>query len=203
MLQQAMQLLEACRSVTLTTVHHATGFPESRIVDVMMIRPEGIYFLTARGKPMYAQMRLNQHVAVCGMDARYRSIRIRGTVREVPGHATVDEIISLHPGIGSLYPPHARGILVAWCLYRGSGQVFDLSQEPPERTRFSFGGDPPAVFPLLITEACTLCGECLAACPVHAVSVSEHQVAIEERCCLECGLCIEICPEGAILLALQ
>ncbi len=46
---------------------------------------------------------------------------------------------------------------------------------------------------------CTMCGDCVRACPVHACDlVGAGRFALEATYCVGCGLCAEVCPEGAI-----
>ncbi len=57
------------------------------------------------------------------------------------------------------------------------------------------------VMPEIDREICNLCGECLAACPVHALSLSPTEgIVLDEELCAYCGDCEGICPEGAIRL---
>jgi ferredoxin len=53
-----------------------------------------------------------------------------------------------------------------------------------------------------INEArCIRCGDCVAACPYGAVSLSPAgQLILREDLCRYCGDCEEICPVGAIAL---
>lgn len=48
---------------------------------------------------------------------------------------------------------------------------------------------------------CTLCGECVRTCPVHACDlVGAGRFKVEEQYCLGCGLCTEVCPDHALRL---
>ncbi|HSN56867.1 MAG TPA: 4Fe-4S binding protein [Candidatus Sulfomarinibacteraceae bacterium] len=46
-------------------------------------------------------------------------------------------------------------------------------------------------------DRCTECGECVAACPVWAISEHSKPV-IDQLSCMPCGLCERACSEGAI-----
>ncbi|HNU92351.1 MAG TPA: 4Fe-4S binding protein, partial [Spirochaetota bacterium] len=47
--------------------------------------------------------------------------------------------------------------------------------------------------------ACTLCGECVEVCPVHAIVLGDEAAGIGEAC-IGCGLCARTCSSGAIAL---
>lgn len=46
-------------------------------------------------------------------------------------------------------------------------------------------------------EKCTLCQQCIEACPFGAIEVKDGKLFINENCTL-CGLCIKTCPENAL-----
>ncbi|MBM6682661.1 4Fe-4S binding protein [Collinsella intestinalis] len=49
---------------------------------------------------------------------------------------------------------------------------------------------------------CTMCGECVRACPLHACDlVGAGRFALEPTYCVGCGLCAEVCPEHALTMA--
>ena len=73
---RALALLRQVKSVTFATV--GEGVPAARIVDVMLVKEDGLYFLTARGKAFYRQLDKSSVVAICGMDERYVSVRLVG-----------------------------------------------------------------------------------------------------------------------------
>jgi uncharacterized pyridoxamine 5'-phosphate oxidase family protein/ferredoxin len=168
--EKAFMLLREVKSVAVATLN--SGTPDVRIADVMLAERDGLYFITARGKPYYRQIRENPKLAICGMDKNYVSVRVVGDIQFCNDRNTVDKIFEHNP-------------------------IFDLSMEPPLRTRFAFGGEtvnPPGY---LITDKCTACGLCLDACPVGVISEGKVYL-IDGSHCLECGRCAEVCPEDAI-----
>lgn len=46
---------------------------------------------------------------------------------------------------------------------------------------------------------CTMCGDCLAACPQHACDLDQNgRFSVEAAYCVNCGACAVTCPEGAL-----
>jgi pyruvate formate lyase activating enzyme len=56
------------------------------------------------------------------------------------------------------------------------------------------------IMPEIRRSLCTLCGHCVVACPVGALSMTDEGVVMDEDACSYCGDCEGICPEGAIRL---
>ncbi|MQY71242.1 4Fe-4S dicluster domain-containing protein [bacterium] len=46
-------------------------------------------------------------------------------------------------------------------------------------------------------DRCTLCGECLPACPFGALGIRDDRLYVLETCNL-CGACVPVCPEDAL-----
>ena len=193
--EKAFRLLREVKSVAVATVNNAN--PDVRIADVMLAQEDGLFFITARGKPYYKQIKDNQKIAVCGMDKNYVAVRAAGDIRFCNDRNIVDKIFEHNPILNKLYPGEKRDILEPFHLYRGRGEIFDLSVEPPLRERFAFGGEAVNPSGYRITDKCTACGLCLDACPVGVISEGEVYIIDGSRC-LECGICYEVCLEDAV-----
>ncbi len=46
-------------------------------------------------------------------------------------------------------------------------------------------------------DTCTLCGECIPACPFGALEINNDKLFVTEACTL-CGACVPVCPVGAL-----
>jgi ferredoxin len=52
--------------------------------------------------------------------------------------------------------------------------------------------------PYVVTDACILCGACVAGCESDAITEGETQAHIDVNICVECGTCEMNCPSEAI-----
>ena len=52
-----------------------------------------------------------------------------------------------------------------------------------------------------IDETCTLCGECVALCPVGAITIEDDSVKTDNLACILCNACVKGCPAGARVVA--
>lgn len=170
--------------------------PHVRIADVMLAEDDKLYFLVPRGKAFYKQLKANPRLALAGMDASYKSIRVRGSI-EFVDRSWVDRIFEANPMMNDLYPGEKRDILEAYCMKSGVGDVFDLSVTPPVRERFSFGGKNAEPLGYRINSNCVACGACLDACPENCITPGTPY-SINGTHCLDCGRCVEFCNYSAI-----
>jgi len=199
-LRTAIKLIEDAESVAFSTLNN--GSAEVRMINVMLIQEDGLYFITARGKAFYHQLKENPEVAICSTDTNYVSVRINGEIKFCEDSAVSKKIFEHNPDLGDLYPDGKRDIMEAFHMYRGKGEIFDISKMPLTRSRFAFGGASVNPAGFRITEKCTACGICIDECPVDIISEGDI-FSIDGVQCLECGRCAEICTEDAILPALE
>ncbi|MFH1655461.1 MAG: DUF362 domain-containing protein [Candidatus Omnitrophota bacterium] len=52
--------------------------------------------------------------------------------------------------------------------------------------------------PKIDSSKCTVCGLCVKACPVEAISIKDKRTKINQADCVLCFCCKEVCPQGAI-----
>ena len=50
---------------------------------------------------------------------------------------------------------------------------------------------------IFLTEACVLCGQCVALCPSKAITLEAGEIRFDEKLCLGCCGCLNICPQNA------
>lgn len=197
-LNKCLEKLREIKDVSFATVDK-TGSPQVRIIDVMNIEEEKIYFLTARGKSFYKQLNETLKVAIVGLTKDYESIRVNGKVKRVNSQKeTIDKLFKLNPSMDDVYPGDARYILEAFCVYEGEVEYFDLLKKPIFRTSFSLNDGKIIKKGFLISDECIKCGTCYRNCPQKAIIEKETHYEIMQEHCLHCGLCFENCPVKAI-----
>ena len=126
------------------------------------------------------------------------AVSVRGKVREL-GNERIPELFELNPYMKEIYPTEkSMQALTVFQIYEGSGEWFDLSKKPIERTSFTFGGAEKRAEGYFITDACIGCGSCAAVCPQNCILTERIPYVIEREHCLHCGNCLTACPVGAV-----
>lgn len=195
--EKALQMLREIRDVAFATVSEK-GRPEVRIIDVMLVDRDRLYFCTSRGKNFHAQLMQTGYVAVTGLTKDYKSIRLTGKVKIMEDKKIwIDRIFEENPSMKDVYPGESRYILDPFCITDGFVEVFDLGTTPIERESFTIGSGVIPEKGFMITDACIGCGICAAGCPQKAIDEGDRYV-IRQNNCLHCGLCFENCPVQAI-----
>ncbi len=193
-MEDPLEFLRNIKSVSIATVNN--NVPEVRIVDVMLHEDDKLYFLTARGKPYYKQLKANPEISIVVMDENYITVRVKGKI-EFVDRSFLDKMFDANPVMNHIYPRDTREILEAFCLPKGVGEVFDLSTNTPTRERFAFGGETPIEPGYRVNDNCIACGMCKDSCPTGAMTEGDVY-SIDSALCLECGNCYEKCPNDAI-----
>jgi len=190
-------MLRDIKDVSFATVDQQNK-PQVRIIDVMLVENDTLYFCTARGKNFYLQLMSNREVAIVGMNQQFQMIRLTGKVITVSQQKEwIDRIFFENPSMKDLYPDDSRYILEPFCISSGEIEFFDLSKRPIYREYYVFGNATVEVRGYTITDICISCGKCYKICPQRSI-VKEGYYKIEQNHCLHCGLCFVSCPVQAI-----
>ena len=75
--------------------------------------------------------------------------------------------------MNDLYFGKKRRIMEPFLLFRGKGEFFDLSTEPPRGEGYPFGEESVNPSGYRITNRCIACGIWLKACPVGMITEGE------------------------------
>lgn len=196
--QDCLNILREIKDVTFSTIDE-NGFPDARIIDVMLIEEEKLYFCTSRGKDFHKQLTSQNKVAVTGLNSKYQMIRLKGNVHKCENQKYwIDQIFEHNDSMNSVYPGNSRYILDAFYIADGEVEFFDLGVEPINRESFILGNSNITLKGFKITNQCIECGICAKNCPQQCISKGTPYV-INESHCLHCGLCYENCKLNAII----
>ncbi len=188
-------------STVFATVNE-NGLPQTCVIDLMLTDENGLYFLTAKGKSFYDRLTARPFVALSGMKGSDTlstvAISVRGAVRSI-GKERLAEIFEQNPYMAKIYPTEkSRDALEVFQIYKGEGEYFDLSQLPPYRQSFAFGGEEVHLAGYRINaEKCIGCQGCHSVCPQGCVSNTIPR-KIDQSHCIHCGNCFRICPVKAV-----
>lgn len=195
--QNCLNLLREIKDVAFATVSE-DGKPQVRIIDVMLVENDKLYFCTARGKDFYGQLMASGNVAVTGLTKDWQMVRVNGKAEKIENQKKwIDWIFEENPSMEGVYPGESRYILEPFCIVKGEVEFFDLGKRPIYREHFSFGGDNRSMTKFWITDACIGCAKCARACPQQCIEPGALYCITQEHC-LRCGLCFESCPVSAI-----
>ena len=188
---------------TVAATTDDSGMPVTCVIDMMDWDENGVYFLTAKGKGFYSRLTKRKFLSVTGMEGEStmtsRSLSLRGSVKEV-GPSFLSRLFEKNPYMAEIYPDEAsRRALTVFCLYKGTGEWFDLSTKPIQRASFSFGGAESEGEGCFITDRCVLCRLCYSKCPQKCIDISRRPAVIQQENCLRCGNCYDVCLARAIV----
>lgn len=214
--QNCLDILREIKDVAFATVDDE-GKPENRIIDVMIVEQNKLYFCTGRGKDFYRQLMTHPDVAVTGLNKDFQMVRLSGKAEKLADQKHwIDRIFEENPVMNDVYPGESRYILEPFCIQRGTLEFFDLGKSPIFRESFVFGMaeasdeapqnigtevescPAPREKGFLITDACIGCGKCMRGCPQQCIAKGTPFLIHQENC-LHCGLCFENCPVQAIV----
>jgi len=189
-------------SVIMATVDE-NGLPVTCAIDMMDSDENGLYFLTAKGKGFSDRLKRNGYVALTGMKGNDTlscvAVSVRAKVQEI-GSASLQRLFEKNPYMNEIYPTEqSRQALTVFQLYEGSGEWFDLSKKPIERTSFTLGNQEKTMQGYEITDKCTGCKACKAVCPQNCIDFTVAPAVIKQENCLHCGNCLTACPKKAVV----
>lgn len=187
---------------TIIATNDENGLPVTCAFDIMDYDESGLYFLTAKGKNFYKRLKANGYLSLTGIKGENTmscvAVSVYGNVKEI-GSERLQRLLDKNPYMYEIYPTEqSRSALTVFCLYAGSGELFDLSKKPIERYSFSFGGNGVKCDEYFITGKCIGCGKCLSVCPQNCILL-DKQATIRKENCLHCGNCMQICPMKAVI----
>lgn len=187
----------------MVAISDQDGRPVTCAVDMMDCDSDSLYFLTAKGKSLYARLKRSGYLSLTGMkgaDTISRvAVSVRGKVREL-GAEKAAALFEKNPYMYEIYPSaESRSAISVFQIYEGLGEWFDLSKKPIERADFHFGGARQSAEGYFVTDSCIGCGLCCAKCPQKCIDTNCRPVVIRQSNCLRCGNCLEDCPVGAVV----
>ena len=191
--------LEQVREVidgVLSTVDE-NGNSQSRIIDIMHIDEDTIYFLTARGKNVYKEIINHPQISYANLKDN-KSVRINGIAKKLDDQKKwIDLMFEENPFMNNVYPGESRYILEPFKVVSGEIEYFDLTQKPIFRQNFKINDEMISEKGYVITEKCIECGLCAKMCPQKIISEGKPYNISKDNC-LHCGLCYENGPAKAI-----
>ena len=195
-------LKEEIHSTVFATVDD-NGLPQARVIDIMLVDDNSLYFITAKGKEFYHQLMEKKYVAISGMTSgegsiNKKAISLRGKIRNV-GKELLNKVFEENQYMCDIYPEkESRMALEVFQLYEGQGEYFDLSTKPITRASFALGEAEKVKGGYMVTDKCRGCKICYSKCPQKCIDISVKPVVIKQENCLHCGNCLSVCPFSAV-----
>lgn len=197
--QDCLQILRDVKDAAFATVDEK-GLPQIRIIDIMLVENEKIYFCTARGKDFYAQLMRDGHIAITAVNKDFQMVRLSGIAEKLTEQKYwIDRIFKENPSMNNVYPKESRYILEPFCIANANIEFFDLGKEPIHRENFTIGNHKEQKKGYEISASCIECGKCSKICPQQCIQIGKP-FKINQHHCLHCGLCFENCPIKAITI---
>lgn len=182
------------KDVALATIS-LDGKPSNRIMDMMYLEEDCLFFLTARGKNLYKELELNPNVSITVCKNK-KAYSLSGIVKKV-NQSYLKKLFDNNTFMYKIYPNDTKEVLEVFKIDLWQGEFFDLTRKPIFRQSFTKTNQKNAFGKYqIILDKCIGCGSCLKSCPQKCIDIKDK--VILEKHCLNCGACYEICKEGAI-----
>ena len=134
-----LQILREIKDVSFASVDEQ-GNPQVRIIDVMLVEDEKLYFCTSRGKDFHRQLLQHPQIAITGMNSAYQMVRLQGrSIRLSQQEYWIHRIFDENPSMKDVYPGNSFSILDAFVVCDAQLEFFDLGRQPIERRYFTIG----------------------------------------------------------------
>ena len=178
--EDCFKFLRNVIDATLSTVDE-NGNPQSRIIDIMHIEDEKIFFLTARGKHVYHEILNHPQVSYLCLNNN-KTVRISGEAHKLEDQKYwIDLMFDENRFLNNVYPGDARYVLEPFCIENGEMEYFDLTQKPIYRKSFTLGKGKITPKGYEITDECIECGTCFELCPQKAITEgSPYECIVED-----------------------
>ena len=159
--QDCLEVLREIKDVAFATMDEE-GMPQVRIIDVMLVENEKLYFCTARGKSFYNQLMNRKKVALTGLNKAYQMVRLNGSAEKLEKKKRwIDHIFKANPTMNDVYPGNSRYILEPFCIENGQLEFYDLGKKPIYRKSFTMRDKEIEERGFYITKSCIGCGYAL------------------------------------------
>lgn len=194
-----LQKLNLVGTLACATVD-GDGRPQVRSISAIHYEPDGMYFLTSRGKNFCQGLLARPAVQFLGLTRFNEMIRLSGDaipVAEDEQRRWVDLIFDEQPLLENVYPGDTREICIIFAIRNATIEYFNLGVRPIFRETYTIGEACASPKGFFITDECIECGTCASVCPQQCI-IEGSPYLIEQTHCLHCGNCYEHCPTKAI-----
>ena len=183
------------KNVSVATIDK-DGRPTIRIIDMMYLEDNSLYFLTARGKSFYEEIIKDNFIAL-SCENHNKSYVLKGYVEKVD-NKYLDLLLNNNKYILKIYPEKTKNILEVFKISKWSGEYFDITTNPITRLSYSNNMEEVKKGSFFVNDKCTSCKKCITVCPSKCIDYSMGKAYIKDKHCLRCGLCKENCKSNAI-----
>lgn len=196
-IKQCLYIFREIKDIAFATVDK-NNCPQVRIIDIMMVDDNKLYFVTARGKHFYKQLIHNKNVSITTLTKNFEMIRLSGIAIHLSEQKKwVDKIFELNPVMNDVYPNDSRYILEPFYIEYTEIEYFDLSSKPIYHEKYFANENDITQERFFIGKECIECGKCANICPQQCIKEGTPYI-INQNNCLHCGLCFENCVTKAI-----